>query len=103
MCFDVLGSKKISKWHLIKKCPLSKECRNIRFFLQDFGVNCGQTGPLYHGLTEDEKNMVVFMHNTYRSKVARGLETKGHPGPQKTASDMLELTWDNELELLAQR
>ena len=43
------------------------------------------------------------MHNKYRSKVAQGLETRGYPGPQKPAADMLELTWDNELEKVAQR
>ena len=70
---------------------------------QDFGQNCGQNGPLIHGLTEDEKHMVLDMHNTHRSKVARGLETRGNPGPQKQASNMLEFTWDNELQLMAQR
>ena len=99
MCFDVQGWKKCKDMFFIKRMWKYQSF----VFLQDFGENCGQTGPLYHGLTEDEKDMIVYMHNTYRSKVARGLETKGHPGPQKTASNMLELTWDNELELLSQR
>ena len=72
------------------------------FNLQGFGQSCGSTGPISQGLTEDEKRMVVEMHNMYRSKVAQGHETRGYPGPQKPASDMLELTWDNELEKVAQ-
>lgn len=43
------------------------------------------------------------MHNRHRSRVAQGREGRGSPGPQKPASNMLELTWDNELELIAQR
>jgi len=70
---------------------------------QDFGRNCGRTGPIFRGLTEGEKSMVVDMHNKFRSRVAQGREGRGSPGPQKPASNMLELTWDNELELIGQR
>ena len=47
--------------------------------------------------------MVVDLHNKYRSRVAQGRERRGAPGPQKPASNMLELTWDPELENIAQR
>ena len=43
------------------------------------------------------------MHNKIRSTVAQGLETRGAPGPQPPAFDMLEMTWDDELEQVAQR
>ena len=32
---------------------------------QDFGKNCGRSGPVFRGLNEDEKQMVVDMHNRY--------------------------------------
>ena len=73
------------------------------FLSQDFGPNCGPAGPISHGLTDEEKHTLVDVHNTYRSKVAEGREARGAPGPQKPASDMLELTWDNELEETAQK
>ena len=37
------------------------------------------------------------MHNKLRSKVANGLEKRGSNGPQPSASDMLELVWDDEV------
>ena len=47
--------------------------------------------------------MIVDFHNSYRSRVASGQETRGSPGPQRPAANMLELTWDPELEAIAQR
>ena len=79
------------------------EYENYDCNLQNIGPSCGPNGPISRGLAENEKRSVVEMHNTYRSKVAEGKETRGSPGPQKPASDMLELTWDNELEAIAQR
>ena len=42
-------------------------------------------------------------HNEQRSKVANGLETRGNDGPQPKASNMIELTWNDELAEVAQR
>ena len=42
-------------------------------------------------------------HNEHRSKIAKGLESKGVDGPQPTASDMRELVWNDELAEVAQR
>jgi uncharacterized protein YkwD len=55
------------------------------------------------GVSESEKRLVVDLHNQLRSKVAQGQEGQGSPGPQRPASDMLELTWDEELSKVAQR
>ena len=49
-----------------------------------------------------EKRIVVDIHNRYRSRVASGQEARGAPGPQRPAANMLELTWDDELEFIAQ-
>lgn len=55
------------------------------------------------GLTPEEKRDIVNRHNELRRKVASGQETKGNPGPQPAAVSMPDLTWDNELEAVAQR
>ena len=55
------------------------------------------------GLTQQEKNQVLDLHNKLRSRVATGSEQRGVPGPQPEAGDMLELTWDDELARVAQR
>lgn len=43
-----------------------------------------------------------MFHNEKRTKVAKGLETRGQPGPQPAAADMMELTWDENLARMAQ-
>ena len=35
--------------------------------------------------------------------MALGLEQQGRPGPQKSAANMMQLTWDDELANIAQR
>ena len=47
--------------------------------------------------------LLIYAFFRFRSRVAQGREGRGSPGPQKPASNMLELTWDNELELIGQR
>nr|CAD7596365.1 unnamed protein product [Timema genevievae] len=53
-------------------------------------------------LTNAEQDALVNIHNTYRSKVARGLETRGSPGPQPSASNMRKMNWNDELATIAQ-
>ena len=65
------------------------------FCLQGVSPRCGN--PVGRGLSQAEKNEVVSMHNKLRSKVANGLEKRGSNGPQPSASDMLELVWDDEV------
>ncbi|XP_020284652.1 venom allergen 3-like [Pseudomyrmex gracilis] len=55
------------------------------------------------GLTNKEKNAIVNKHNEFRQRVASGKETRGNPGPQPPAASMPNLSWDNELETIAQR
>jgi hypothetical protein len=33
-------------------------------------------------------SLILNTHNSYRSKVAKGLETRGNPGPQPAAANM---------------
>ena len=64
---------------------------------------CGYKGPkatcgttYARGLTQKEKNWVLDYHNKLRSKVAMGYTS------QPSASNMMELQWDNELAWVAQ-
>lgn len=49
-------------------------------------------------LTQEEKDAIVDKHNELRRKVAKG-EQEGQPG----ASNMAQLTWNDELAISAQR
>ena len=48
-------------------------------------------------------DVILKRHNELRRKVAKGEETLGSPGPQSSAQDMFELTWDKDLAEVAQR
>ncbi|XP_001603551.4 venom allergen 5-like [Nasonia vitripennis] len=60
------------------------------------------TGLQQTGLTSEEKQKVLNLHNELRQRVARGQEHRGSLGPQPAATNMAHLTWDNELEKIAQ-
>ena len=61
---------------------------------------CGQV--LKRGLTDEERIRVTRLHNERRAFIANGLEQRGNPGPQPSAANMMELTYDEELEYEAQ-
>jgi len=67
------------------------------------GRSCGSGGVISNGIGEAEKSQILDLHNQLRSNVAIGLELRGRPGPQKSASNMMQLTWDPELARIAQR
>lgn len=66
------------------------------------GKACGQRVPV-RGVTEEAAAVIVAQHNQLRARVALGQETKGAPGPQPRAANMLQMGWDEELSLIAQR
>ena len=69
------------------------------------GVNTAQCGSQICSLgitTAEDKKVLVDTHNDLRRKVAKGEETRGHPGPQPGASNMNQLVWDNEVAKMAQ-
>lgn len=66
------------------------------------GPSCGNKIIKQIGPTEEEKKLIVEEHNRFRQKVARGLETRGNPGPQPAASNMNDLKWNDEIAQIAQ-
>ena len=60
------------------------------FFLQGkISTNCGEVTS--RGLDESEKRLATQLHNQLRAKLARGEEIRGHPGPQPSASNMMQM------------
>ncbi|XP_063843649.1 uncharacterized protein LOC135090578 isoform X2 [Scylla paramamosain] len=55
------------------------------------------------GVSSEDAAVIVALHNELRSKVARGEETRGAPGPQPSGANMRALAWDEELATVAQR
>nr|P35760.1 RecName: Full=Venom allergen 5; AltName: Full=Allergen Ves m V; AltName: Full=Antigen 5; Short=Ag5; AltName: Full=Cysteine-rich venom protein; Short=CRVP; AltName: Allergen=Ves m 5 [Vespula maculifrons] len=64
--------------------------------------NCGNKKVVSYGLTKQEKQDILKEHNDFRQKIARGLETRGNPGPQPPAKNMKNLVWSDELAYIAQ-
>ncbi|KFM70245.1 Venom allergen 5, partial [Stegodyphus mimosarum] len=56
---------------------------------------------LKKGVNSKDKSLILKFHNEYRSKVATGKEP--HAGGLPTASNMMEMVWDSELEVIAQK
>ncbi|XP_015585577.1 venom allergen 3 [Cephus cinctus] len=63
--------------------------------------SCGKI--LVASLSDGDRRALVDVHNKYRRLIASGKETRGHPGPQPPATNMRNITWDKELEQVAQR
>lgn len=61
-----------------------------------------QCYPERFDVTEKEKKAILVTHNKMRMKAAMGFEERGSPGPQPSAANMKELTWDDQLAELAQ-
>uniref|UniRef100_A0A4Q8KAS1 U19-Deinotoxin-Dsu1b_1 n=1 Tax=Deinopis subrufa TaxID=1905329 RepID=A0A4Q8KAS1_DEISU len=53
------------------------------------------------GVTEEQKKLILKVHNEYRSRLATGQEKLA--GGLPTAANMMELEWDEELAIIAQR
>ena len=58
-------------------------------------TNCGEVTS--RGLDDSEKSLATQLHNQLRAKLARGEEIRGHPGPQPSASNMMQMVsvWDD--------
>ena len=68
---------------------LSKISLLIWHQLGNYAERCGKV--IKGNLTEDEKLLVMDLHNKKRMLIANGLEKRGDPGPQPPAANMMEL------------
>uniref|UniRef100_A0A482ZDZ1 U25-Liphistoxin-Lm1h_1 n=1 Tax=Liphistius malayanus TaxID=1203467 RepID=A0A482ZDZ1_9ARAC len=59
-----------------------------------------QCNLLANTVSNDDKNLIIKLHNDFRSKVASGQETTGG---QPKAADMKQLEWDSNLANVAQK
>ena len=64
-------------------------------------ARCGT--PVSSGFSPEERQAMVDVHNSLRSRVAMGMEDRGSPGPQPPAANMRRMVWDEELATVAQR
>ncbi|KAK0082524.1 hypothetical protein PV325_010250 [Microctonus aethiopoides] len=94
------------------------ESRNLKMYFpfaiailrkfDDVGGTCNNIDSA--DLEPQDADAIVHQHNEYRNTIASGEETRGKPGPQPPAKNMMELvrlnfktTWDIELAKVARR
>lgn len=79
-------------------CLLS--CDGINHTMCDYLSGGGpECEDFQSGLSEDEERLILDLHNRLRQRVATGAESQDQP----PASDMLEVIWDKEAAIIAQR
>ena len=61
----------------------------LTFFKGNISEICGKVSV--RGLEAGEKILALEVHNKLRAKLANGLELRGNPGPQPSASNMMQL------------
>ncbi|CAG9768116.1 unnamed protein product [Ceutorhynchus assimilis] len=60
-------------------------------------------GLIVMDFSRNEIEAIVDAHNTFRNRIAMGVEEHGYPGPQPAAANMRYISWDNELASVALR
>ncbi|XP_068225153.1 uncharacterized protein [Palaemon carinicauda] len=81
-------------------CSLTRQHTLCRYSSDTAGPRCKK--PLALGIHPPQREEILQIHNRLRSHIASGKETRGNPGPQPSATSMLELQWDSELAEIAQ-
>ncbi|GFS57204.1 hypothetical protein TNIN_218201, partial [Trichonephila inaurata madagascariensis] len=99
MLFFILTLSCTLNWAESKRCPdeyarLSED----HSFCRDPYPSCDRK---HSGVSKDEIDHILKLHNKYRSQVAMGEETRAGGLPK--ASDMLQMVWDTELATIAQK
>ena len=57
---------------------------------QGLGKKCGGQS-LKRGVSAKEQEIILDVHNVYRSQIAMGQERRGRPGPQPPAANMRQM------------
>ncbi|XP_032782776.2 venom allergen 5.01 [Daphnia magna] len=86
----------------ISTCRVPTDNTLCKYSNTTWGEACQPPYPTVSSVSTDEITIILKAHNDYRRQVAQGLETRGNPGPQPSASNMRQLIWDEELAVMAQ-
>ncbi|KAF8764876.1 CRISP/Allergen/PR-1 like protein [Argiope bruennichi] len=88
-------------WSNSAKCPAEYE----RFSLEH--TFCISKNPRCDikrsGVSQQDIQEILRLHNQYRSDLALGKETRAKGGTLPKAADMLQMVWDDELAAIAQK
>ncbi|XP_057380131.1 mucin-2-like [Daphnia carinata] len=91
-----------SSYCTISTCSVPSDNTLCKYSNTTWGTACQPAYPTASSVNVNEITTILQVHNDYRRKVAQGLETRGNPGPQPSASNMRQLIWDEELAVMAQ-
>ncbi|GFX04243.1 hypothetical protein TNCV_3973921 [Trichonephila clavipes] len=99
MLFFILTLSCTLNWADSKNCP-DKYARlsEDHTYCRDPYPSCDRK---HSGVSKDDIDHILKLHNTYRSQVAMGQETRAGGLPK--ASNMLQMVWDKELATIAQK
>ncbi|XP_059351637.1 uncharacterized protein LOC132087747 [Daphnia carinata] len=92
----------LSSYCNINTCSTPSDNTLCKYSNTTWGAACQPAYPTASSINADEIKIILQAHNEYRRRVAQGLETRGNPGPQLSASNMRQLIWDEELAVMAQ-
>ncbi|KAI9558015.1 hypothetical protein GHT06_014768 [Daphnia sinensis] len=98
----VTTTKPSTSYCNISTCRVPSDNTLCKYSNTTWGAACQPPYPTVSIISADEITVILNAHNDYRRKVAQGLETRGNPGPQPSASNMRQLIWDDELAVMAQ-
>ena len=59
-------------------------------YVQGLGKKCGGQS-LKRGVSTKEQEIILNIHNVFRSQIAMGQEGRGRPGPQPSAANMRQM------------
>ena len=65
-------------------------------YLQGIGKKCGGQS-LKRGVSTKEQEIILNIHNVYRSQIAMGQEGRGRPGPQPPAANMRQMVMSTSI------
>ncbi|KAG5343680.1 VA3 protein, partial [Acromyrmex charruanus] len=85
----------------VKTCKIKGPHTMCTYTSSEPSATCEQVYKV--GVTDEDINTILAVHNELRQKVASGKENKGNPGPQPKAVNMVNLSWNKELANIAQR
>ncbi|GBO30972.1 CRISP/Allergen/PR-1, partial [Araneus ventricosus] len=99
--FFILALFGLVSWSSSAKCPADYE----RFSLEH--TFCISRNPRCDikrlGVSQQDIQEILRLHNQYRSDLALGKETRAKGGTLPKAADMLQMVWDDELAAIAQK